>query len=347
MVAAESEVTPPSARLPGEGCARRTRRGRSAPLPVRDGLNPSRVRTGDEPMRAGDVLLHVISTQRRRHPHDGPEAIAARFARGEVRLRDGRPLAPDDLLDPGTDLWFYRMPAPETPVPGRCEVIFQDDSIMVISKPAFLATMPRGAHITESVVVKLRSRLDEPELAPAHRLDRLTSGLLLLTRRREVRGAYQELFASRTVTKTYCAIAPLLDAPRLPLHWTEPLRKTRGDLAARIDEQGAACHTEVADCAALPAPVCRGLTARYGLDPGIRLGSYTLLPHTGRTHQLRAHMSAHGVPILGDPLYPVVHDDAPDDFTRPLLLHAESLSFRDPISGTMRSFTATPEWAVS
>lgn len=70
------------------------------------------------------------------------------------------------------------------------------------------------------------------------------------------------------------------------------------------------------------------------------LGRYHLLPSTGRTHQLRLHMCGLGVPILGDPFYPVLEDRPLDDFTRPLQLLAKVLSFDDPVTGEPRRFTS-------
>ena len=105
------------------------------------------------------------------------------------------------------EVWFYRIPAPEVPVPYRCETIFEDERLLVVDKPPFLATMPRGKHITQSATVQLRKLTGNGELSPAHRLDRLTSGVLVFTKTREVRGAYQQLFARREAEKTYEAIA--------------------------------------------------------------------------------------------------------------------------------------------
>jgi tRNA pseudouridine32 synthase/23S rRNA pseudouridine746 synthase len=70
---------------------------------------------------------------------------------------------------------------------------------------------------------------------------------------------------------------------------------------------------------------------------------YRLTPVTGKTHQLRVHMAGLGLPILGDPLYPTVLDDAPDDFTAPLQLVARRLRFTDPIDETPRDYTSRYE----
>ena len=76
------------------------------------------------------------------------------------------------------------------------------------------------------------------------------------------------------------------------------------------------------------------------LDAVGGLGLYRLVPRTGRTHQLRCQLSALGIPILGDPLYPVEVDVAADDFGSPLQLLAAVLAFADPVDGTPRRFVS-------
>ncbi len=70
------------------------------------------------------------------------------------------------------------------------------------------------------------------------------------------------------------------------------------------------------------------------------LAVYRLTPRTGRTHQLRLHLHGLGIPIVGDPLYPVVRETSVDDFTRPLQLLAAELAFTDPVDGTARRFVS-------
>ncbi|WPF66080.1 MULTISPECIES: pseudouridine synthase [unclassified Corynebacterium] len=318
------------------------RRRTPPPLPIRDGLNPSRVRVPEgTTLTAQEFLSHLILSQRHRHPEDNSEAILARFHAGEVRLRDGQALAPGDTLRPGTDVWFYRTPAPEKPVPYEIRIIHEDESLLVVDKPPFLATMPRGEHITETATVRLRRLTGNNDLTPAHRLDRLTSGLLLFTKRPEIRGAYQELFASRKVTKTYEAIAPYDAALAAacggfrgsdsgearvehPVEWRSHITKTPGDLQARTwPEREPNAHTTL-------------LGIRP--DPDGKWAAYTLRPHTGKTHQLRMHMAAAGVPIQGDPLYPVVRREE-EDFNKPLRLRAIGLEFIDPLNGEKRVYS--------
>ena len=176
------------------------------PLPIRDGLNPSRAQVPPAAagMTAFDFVWELKRTQRRRHPADTEAALRASFRRGEVRAGmwpKDRELAAETPLRANQEVWFYRIPAPEVPVPYRCETIFEDERLLVVDKPPFLATMPRGKHITQSATVQLRKLKGNGELSPAHRLDRLTSGVLVFTKTREVRGAYQQLFARREAEK--------------------------------------------------------------------------------------------------------------------------------------------------
>ena len=116
---------------------------------------------------------------------------------GEVVDADGAVL---DALIGATGrcvVYLYRDLPDEVEVPFGIPVLHRDDNILVVDKPHFLATMPRGRHVAQTALVRLRRELGLPELSPAHRLDRLTAGVLLFTVRREVRGAYQTLFARR------------------------------------------------------------------------------------------------------------------------------------------------------
>ncbi len=156
-------------------------------------------------------------------------------------------------------------------------------------------------------------------MSPAHRLDRLTAGVLLFTTRRELRGAYQTLFARGLVSKTYLARAAVNPDLVLPRVVRSRIVKRRGHLQA-VCEPG--------------VPNAQTLVER------ISDGFYRLTPRTGRTHQLRVHMASLGIPIEGDPLYPSVIDVAPDDFTTPLQLLARRIELTDPVTGLRREFVS-------
>ncbi|MHC9291558.1 pseudouridine synthase [Mycobacterium sp. LTG2003] len=278
-----------------------------APLPVRDGLGPARVR-----VHGG----RLVDEFERRF------GAGAKVRAGEVFSVDGAVLDESTVLPAGAHVYLYRELPDEVVVPFDIPVLYRDDDIVVVDKPHFLATMPRGNHVAQTALVRLRRELDLPELSPAHRLDRLTAGVLLFTTRRELRGRYQTLFAQGHVAKTYLAHAHGEPAVALPTTLRSRIVKRRGHLQA-VEEPGEP-------------------NAETYVEP-LKDGRYRLTPRTGRTHQLRVHMAAIGVPITGDPFYPNVFDVAPDDFSNPLQLLAHRLEFDDPITGRARVFVSARE----
>lgn len=316
------------------------------PLPPRDGLNASRVRfpATEAPLPAREWLRRVIEGQHYRHPADDLAALDARFSRGEVVDCFARPIPPTRLMHPGEDLWFYRIPAEEVAVPFELSILHEDAHLIVVDKPPFLATMPRGRHITETALVRLRRLTGEDTLIPAHRLDRLTSGVLVFVRRPEDRGAYQTLFASGRVGKQYEAVAPLNAELADAVHqspegvrWSSRMEKTRGRMDARIVEGEPNALTVLRSVEPLGDNVDERMTEKYEVQaPCAR---YVLEPLTGKTHQLRLHMCAAGVPLLGDPVYPIVREASEHtDWERPLQLVCRAMSFRDPMTGRPRVF---------
>ena len=247
------------------------------------------------------------------------EQAAEKIRCGEVVTADGGVVGVGTILPPGAFVYLYRELREEVPVPFDIPILYRDDDIVVVDKPHFLATMPRGRHVAQTATVRLRRELDMPELSPAHRLDRLTAGVLLFTTRREVRGAYQTMFSRGIVRKTYLARAGVDPDVTLPTVLRSRIVKRRGQLQA-VEEPG--------------EPNAETRIEHRG-D-----GLYELTPRTGRTHQLRVHMASLGLPIAGDPWYPDVVDVAPDDFSTPLQLLAQRLEFDDPLTGEERVFVS-------
>lgn len=288
-----------------------------APLPVRDGLGPARVR-----LHGGPVLAELTA-------RFGPGA-RAKVLMGEVVDADGAVVDEATTLAAGSSVYLYRDLPDEVPVPFDIPVLHQDADLVVVDKPHFLATMPRGRHVAQTALVRLRRELGLSELSPAHRLDRLTAGVLLFTTRREVRGAYQTAFARGSVAKTYLARAAVDPGLMLPRVVRSRIVKRRGRLQA-VCEPG--------------VPNAETLVERISQSPDA--GLYRLTPRTGRTHQLRVHMAALGIPIDGDPLYPNVIDVAEDDFSTPLQLLAQRIEFTDPVTGSRREFVSRRQLDVS
>jgi tRNA pseudouridine32 synthase/23S rRNA pseudouridine746 synthase len=221
----------------------------------------------------------------------------------------------------GMIVWFHRDLPDEVPVPFEIGVVHADEHLVVVDKPHFMATIPRGRHVMETALVRLRRDLDLPDLSPAHRLDRVTAGLLMFVTRREDRGAYQTLFRDRKIGKVYEAVARHDPALTLPTTVRSRIVKERGTVTAQEvpGEPNAETRVEL-------------------IEHACGLGRYRLVPATGRTHQLRVHLSGLGLPILGDRFYPTVTESTLDDFSRPLQLLAKSLEFTDPVTGAHRYF---------
>ncbi|MFD8289473.1 pseudouridine synthase [Streptomyces lavendulae] len=287
-----------------------------APLPQIAGIDPVRMRLPPDPdgrwRLLGDYLTERYAGTR------GAESMARLLATGRVLGPGGRVLRAQDPYEPGGWLWYHRDMPPEPRVPFPIGVVYRDRHLLVVDKPHFLATTPRGSHVTQTALARLREELDLPALSPAHRLDRMTAGLVMFSIRPEDRGAYQLLFQERRVRKEYEAIARHDPAVELPRVVRSHIEKVRGVMAA----------VEVPDA----EPNAESLVELTGTRGP--LGRYRLTPSTGRTHQLRVHMNALGLPLLGDPVYPVVAAAAdPADYRRPLQLLARTLSFTDPVTG--------------
>lgn len=246
-----------------------------------------------------------------------------------------------EMHAPGHHRWVLSEPD----IPFDLPVLYEDEAIIVVDKPHFLATMPRGMWYRQTALMRLRERYNDPRIVPAHRLDRPTAGVLVFVRNPAARGAYQLVFQNRRARKVYECLAPVrvpqqphtgtvvrLAAPRpFPLERRSHIVKTRGVLCAQEIPGVVNAVTRIER-----AELDRAASARAG-EP---IARYVLHPQTGKTHQLRVHMNALGLPILGDDFYPRIEQRAYDDFSQPLELVARVLEFRDPLTGEPRRFVS-------
>lgn len=301
-----------------------------SPLPVRNGVNATRLHLpleGPWPT----IMAYVLE----RFGHVNPEGMRSRFARGEVQALGGELITESTPLGAHEFLWYYRDLPTEAPIPFHEKILHRDEHLLVVDKPHFLPTTPGGMFVQESALVRLRRSLDAPELVPIHRLDRQTAGLLLFAVNPEARGAYQTLFERRQVHKTYRAVAAVRDELPLPTEVKSRMHKSRDYLLTREIDGEPNAHTRITLLQSWTAP------AQDDEIPAPRRGLYELEPFTGKTHQLRVHMARLGIGILNDPFYPVLLDQAPDDYAKPLQLLAHTLEFRDPFTGTMTHWEST------
>lgn len=320
-----------------------------SPLPPREGISANRLRApgGHQThTRSGDPVPATVGEWLRAEFPDASAAdIAGLLAQDPQTVSDagclcdgtGRPIAATDPVIPGGFYWFHRPVPPEARIPFEIGIVHSDADLLVVDKPHFLASTPNGRFVRECAVTRLRVEREEPDLVAIHRLDRVTAGLLVLSRRPETRGAYQRLFQDRRVHKTYRALAEL-PAGFGSGGW-EAARP--GEECVRRVERWSRLEKEPGTRQMLEVPgEPNAHSTIEHLGAAGRLGDFRLTPHTGRTHQLRVHMNGLGLPILGDPVYPV--DLAPDpyDFFSPLQLLAERLAFTDPLTGEPREFTS-------
>lgn len=203
------------------------------------------------------------------------------------------------------------------PPPGAPVILHADDSLLVVVKPEGLLSVPgKGTEKADCLIARLQAAY--PRVLLIHRLDTDTSGVMVFARTASAQVHLSGQFERRETEKHYVArvagvVAGDSGTVDLPLTVDWPNRPRQ--------------HVDHAT--GRPAITGWQVLARAPQETRMRL-----IPHTGRTHQLRVHMAALGHPILGDPLYA-----PPSDHPR-LMLHAERLAFRHPVSGDPVTFTA-------
>jgi tRNA pseudouridine32 synthase/23S rRNA pseudouridine746 synthase len=173
----------------------------------------------------------------------------------------------------------------------------------------------------------LRDRTGNNDLVPLHRIDRETAGIVMFSVNRETRGLYSGLFANNMIDKSYQALA---ECNHKPEHtgWTVENRIVKGNPWFRMK--------------VVPGQPNSCSKIRL-VDVNGAVGRFDLYPVTGKTHQLRIHMSGLGFRILYDRYYPELQPEQTDDFGKPLRLIAKTVRFRDPISGKDFEFSSERE----
>jgi 23S rRNA pseudouridine1911/1915/1917 synthase len=206
----------------------------------------------------------------------------------QISFPDGRPARPSSQVRAGETI-LLRRPAPVEPeVPRDFEVLYEDASVMVIDKPAGLPMHTTAKFWRNTLTAVLRERYPNERMEMAHRIDRETSGVLLIARGHEVASFLTRAFARRTVDKTYLALVK--GAP-----------PDEGEIDLPLKLLDTPSHV-------MMGPTARGdgLPARTRYRVVRRFAEHALCeasPETGRQHQIRVHMAAIGHPIVGDKLY--------------------------------------------
>jgi len=279
---------------------------------------------------AADAGQSVLAFHVRWFRHSDEVQWRTAIAKGRV-LVNGRPAAPDEPLAAGDELEFHRPPWNEPEAPESFGVAFEDEDVLVVVKPAGLQVLPAGPFSARTLLALVRaSDPARATAAPAHRLGRGTSGLMVFGKTERARAALARQFREFVPVKTYLAWvagAALADS----LVATQPIaRVAHGPLSIHVAaERGRASRTRVR--------VLR------------REGARTLVaaqPITGRPDQIRIHLAAAGAPIVGDPLFGP--GGTPKSNVPPgaggYLLHAAALSFPHPATGVRLKLRSFPSW---
>jgi 23S rRNA pseudouridine955/2504/2580 synthase len=263
-----------------------------------------------------------------------PKSHVYRILRsGEVRVNSGR-IGPDYRLRAGDRvrlpplrLAAAAQPRPPAPDAFSPVVLFEDEALLVINKPPGLA-VHGGSGVSFGVIEALRARNPAPKfLELVHRLDRETSGVLLLAKKRAALVELHRQLQAGETDKHYLAL--------VARHWTERKRIVDLALEKRVNATGE-----------------RKVIVKAGGDPATtvfrlerHVGPYSLLDaelKTGRTHQIRVHLAHLGFPILGDERYGdfALNKTLAKAGLKRMFLHARRFAFRHPMSGEKISIEA-------
>ena len=272
------------------------------------------------------VLADRSRSQIQRLIKEGQVRVGGHDARANQAVKIGQQVTVD-------------IPEPVEPSPGPealpLPIIYQDQDLIVVDKPAGMVVHPAAGHASGTLVNALLHHVDDlsgigGEKRPGivHRLDRGTSGLMVVAKHDAAHEELARQFQEREVEKEYIALV-----------WGEVMA------GRRIDEP---IGRDPSNRKKMSARARRSREAVTRIVRAERVKTLTLAHvaiHTGRTHQIRVHLSAIGHPIVGDPLYGGVHRRVPGDLRavthleRPFL-HAARLAFKHPSDGRRMEFTS-------
>jgi 23S rRNA pseudouridine1911/1915/1917 synthase len=257
-------------------------------------------------------------------PEVGSRSVAERLlAAGRVMV-DGRPLPKSHRLEGGERIELEPLAAPAglEPEPMALRVVFEDEHLLVVDKPAGLVVHPAAGHATGTLVHGLLAHAvagGEPERPGiVHRLDRDTSGLLVVARGEEAHRRLERLIRRRELSREYLALVHGRPRSRAGRIEAAIGRDRRDPTRMSLDTdrpRDAVTHFELLE-----------LLRRHALLR-VRL-------ETGRTHQIRVHLAAIDLPVSGDPVYGVAGDLGLER----QFLHAARLAFAHPLTGTALDF---------
>lgn len=248
-----------------------------------------------------------------------------RLERGEVELAGARALG-SEILKAGHTIVWHRPPWREPDVPTTFETVYEDESLIVVSKPSGLPTMPAGGFLEHTLLTMIRKT--HPGASPLHRLGRFTSGLVAFARTHEAASRLARAWRDKNVSKIYRALGAGTPQEEVML-----IEAPIGQIAhPRIGRVHAACVD------GRPSrSVARVLERRENQT------LFSVEIATGRPHQIRIHLAYAGHPLVGDRLYAAgggLQGDPALPGEGGYWLHAERLTFKHPITNEPMTIVA-------
>ena len=265
----------------------------------------------------------IIDFLVQRFPSVGESVWKQRVVEGKVLDASGAPVTDKTPYLPQQKLFYFREVLQEPIIPLQEQIVFQNDELLIACKPPFLPVTPAGPYVNECLLNRLRAKTGNSDLVPLHRIDRETSGLVLFSMNSATRGLYGGLFLNGRIKKRYAAVAEMNHPPKEEREWTVENRLVKGEPWFRMRSVAGISNA-------------RSIIRLVAFEEG--RGYFLLNPLTGKQHQLRLHMSALGFPIVNDRYYPALLPKQADDFDNPLQLLAQSVQFKDPVSGKKMEF---------
>jgi len=267
----------------------------------------------DIPRPAGVPEDHVALVFEANQNHDGmrldvflttrirrlSRSRAQEILRGCAFTEDGKPLKPNHRVKLGERVILFRPSLPEPEVPREFGVLYEDEWMMAVDKPAGLPVHPSARYFVNTLTTLLRERYGDDRPALVHRLDRETSGVLILAKTKDAERRLKGLFADRRVEKRYLAVTvgrpdPAEGVIRIPLALTHGSSVHIKMGPSEAETEGTRSETEY----------CTRWTGSVEVEDGsIPIALVEARPRTGRQHQVRVHLSLIGCPVLGDKIY--------------------------------------------
>ncbi len=290
--------------------------------------------TYSDVIKAKYAGMAVVDFYASLYRHSSRETWLNRIAEGEITL-NGEPASPNIILASGDKLEWRRPPWEEGEVPRDFRIVYEDESIIAVDKPAGLPVVPDGGFLENTLVHMLSLHYPGENPVPAHRLNRGTSGLILFSRTPEARRNLAAQFRDKTA-RTGGEMRKIYFARTIPypngkpgdaITVTTPIGKVPHPWLGSVH---AACPNGKSSCSICEIAACDAASTLWKVD---------LV--TGRPHQIRIHLASIGVPLIGDPLF------LPGGLPRPhalpgdcgYFLRSVSLTFRHPTTDNLTTIS--------